>query len=144
VIAAMQDAGLIKHVGLSEVGVADIEAASKYFKVTTVQNQYNLVDRKSEAVLDYCEKHGIGFIPWFPLAAGELAKPGSVLSTIAKEHQVTTGAIALAWLLKRSSVMLPIPGTGRVDHLVENVAGASVTLSDAQFSELDRQGRVTA
>jgi pyridoxine 4-dehydrogenase len=144
VIAAMQSEGLIRHAGLSEVGVADIEAASKYFKVTTVQNQYNLVDRKSEAVLDYCEKHGIGFIPWFPLAAGELAKPGSVLSTIAKDHQVTTGAIALAWLLKRASVMLPIPGTGSVDHLVENVAGASVTLTDAQFSELDRQGRATA
>ncbi len=144
VIAAMQGEGLIKHAGLSEVSVADIEAASKYFKVTTVQNQYNLVDRKSEAVLDYCEKHGIGFIPWFPLAAGELAKPGSVLSAIAKDHQVTTGAIALAWLLKRASVMLPIPGTGSAAHLVENVAGASVTLTDAQFSELDRQGRETA
>ena len=144
VIAAMQGEGLIKHAGLSEVSVADIEAASKYFKVTTVQNQYNLVDRKSEAVLDYCEKHGIGFIPWFPLAAGELAKPGSVLSAIAKDHQVTTGAIALAWLLKRASVMLPIPGTGSPAHLVENVAGASVTLTDAQFSELDRQGRGNA
>lgn len=140
-IAAMQKEGLIKHVGLSEVAVDDIVAASKYFAVATVQNQYNLVDRKSETVLDHCDKHGIGFIPWFPLAAGELAKPGSVLSAIAKEHDVTTGAIALAWLLKRSPVMLPIPGTSSVDHLIENVAGASVKLTDDQFSELDRQGR---
>lgn len=143
-IASMQREGLIRHVGLSEVEVADIEAARPYFTVATVQNQYNLVDRKSEAVLDFCDKEGIGFIPWFPLAAGELAKPGSVLSTIAKEHEVTTGAIALAWLLKRSPVMLPIPGTGSVDHLAENVAGADVVLSDAQFSELDRQGRTAS
>jgi pyridoxine 4-dehydrogenase len=141
VIAAMQNEGLVKHVGLSEVGVDDIEAAGKYFRVATVQNQYNLVDRKSEAVLDYCDKHGIGFIPWFPLAAGELAKPGSVLDVIAAEHGVTTGAIALAWLLKRSKVILPIPGTGSVTHLVENVAGANVELTDLQFAELDRQGR---
>jgi pyridoxine 4-dehydrogenase len=141
VIAAMQKEGLIKHVGLSEVSIDDIKAAREYFKVATVQNQYNLVDRKSEEVLDFCEKEGIGFIPWFPLAAGELAKPGALLSTIAKEHDVTTGAVALAWLLKRSKVMLPIPGTGRVGHLIENVAGASVELTDEQFSELDKQGR---
>jgi pyridoxine 4-dehydrogenase len=140
-IAAMQKEGLIKHVGLSEIAVADIEAATKYFKVVTVQNQYNLVDRKSEAVLDYCDKHGIGFIPWHPLAAGTLAKPGSALSAIAEQHGVTTGAIALAWLLKRSPVMLPIPGTGSVGHLEENIAGASVELTDDQFNELDRQGR---
>jgi pyridoxine 4-dehydrogenase len=143
VIAAMQKEGLIKHAGLSEVGLDDIKAARKYFKVATVQNQYNLVDRKSEEVLDFCEKEGIGFIPWFPLAAGELAKPGSLLSKIAKEHDVTTGAVALAWLLKRSKVMLPIPGTGSVDHLIENVAGASVELTDEQFKELDKQGRAT-
>jgi len=141
VIAAMQKEGLIKHVGLSEVGVDDIIAASGYFKVATVQNQYNLVDRKSEAVLEYCDDHGIGFIPWFPLAAGELAKPGSILDVIAAGHGVTTGAIAIAWLLKRSKVILPIPGTGNVNHLVENVAGANVELTDAQFAELDRQGR---
>jgi pyridoxine 4-dehydrogenase len=143
-IAAMRSEGLIRHVGLSEVSVADIQAAAKYFPVSTVQNQYNLVDRKSEGVLDHCDQHGIGFIPWHPLAAGELAKPGSVLSNLAKRHEVTTGAIALAWLLKRSKVMLPIPGTGSVDHLVENVAGASVTLSDAEFAELDKQGRNAA
>jgi pyridoxine 4-dehydrogenase len=141
VIAAMRKEGLIRHVGLSEVPVDDIEAARKFFPVSTVQNLYNLVERKSEDVLDYCDKHGIGFIPWFPLAAGELAKPGSILSELARQHGVTTGAVALAWLLKRSKVMLPIPGTGGVDHLVENVAGASVELSDAEFSELDRQGR---
>jgi pyridoxine 4-dehydrogenase len=143
-VAAMQREGLIRHVGLSEVPIDDIEAAQKYFKVVTVQNQYNLVDRKSEDVLDFCEKHGIGFIPWFPLAAGELAKPGSIVSTIAETHGVTTGAIALAWLLKRSKVMLPIPGTGSVDHLIENVAGASVKLTDEEFKELDRQGRSVA
>jgi pyridoxine 4-dehydrogenase len=141
VIAAMRKEGLIRHVGLSEVGVDDIEAARKYFPVSTVQNLYNLVERKSEDVLDYCDKHDIGFIPWFPLAAGELAKPGSMLSELARQRDVTTGAVALAWLLKRSKVMLPIPGTGSVDHLVENIAGAGVQLSDAEFNELDRQGR---
>jgi len=92
-------------------------------------------------VLEYCDDHGIGFIPWFPLAAGELAKPGSILDVIAAGHGVTTGAIAIAWLLKRSKVILPIPGTGNVNHLVENVAGANVELTDAQFAELDRQAR---
>ena len=141
VIAAMRKEGKIRHAGLSEVSVEDIEAAQKHFPVVTVQNQYNLVDRKSESVLDYCEKHDIGFIPWFPLAAGELAKPGSILSEIAGQRKVTTGAVALAWLLGRSKVMLPIPGTSSVDHLVENVAGASIELSDAEFAELDKQGR---
>jgi pyridoxine 4-dehydrogenase len=140
-IAAMRKEGLIRHVGLSEVGVEEIEAAGKYFPVSTVQNMYNLVERKSEEVLEHCDKHGIGFIPWFPLAAGELAKPGSILDDLAKQRGVTTGAVALAWLLKRSKVVLPIPGTGSVDHLVENVAGAGVELSDAEFQELDRQGR---
>jgi pyridoxine 4-dehydrogenase len=140
VIAAMQKEGLIKHVGLSEVAVTDIKVASKYFAVATVQNQYNLIDRKSEDVLDYCDEHGIGFIPWFPLAAGALARPGSMLSGIAKEQNVTTGAVALAWLLKRSPVVLPIPGTGSVEHLIDNVAGACVKLTDDQFNELNRQG----
>lgn len=140
-IAAMQSEGLIRHVGLSEVEVADIEAASHFFTVATVQNRYNLVDRHSEAVLDHCDQHGIGFIPWYPLAAGELAKPGSILDELARQNDVTTGAIALAWLLKRSKVMLPIPGTGSVKHLAENVAGAEVTLTDQQFADLDRAGR---
>ena len=95
---------------MSEVSVAEIEAASKVFPVATVQNRYNLVDRGSEDVLEYCEANGIGFIPWFPLAAGDLAKPGSLLDSIAKRHQAAPSQIALAWVLRRSPVMLPIPG----------------------------------
>jgi pyridoxine 4-dehydrogenase len=139
VIADMQKEGLIRHVGLSEVGIEDIEAAQKHFPVVTVQNEYNLVNRKSEAVLDYCEAHSIGFIPWFPLAAGELAKPGSVLSEIAGRLHLTPSQVALAWTLKRSKVMLPIPGTGRVEHLIQNVAAAAAVLSDADFAALNRQ-----
>jgi pyridoxine 4-dehydrogenase len=127
-VKSLLDDGVIAHAGLSEVSVAEIEAARKVFPVATVQNKYNLVDRQSEAVLDYCEKHAIGFIPWFPLAAGNLAAPGGALDTIAHAHQVSVGAIALAWLLKRSPVMLPIPGTSKVTHLEENTAAAGVVL----------------
>jgi pyridoxine 4-dehydrogenase len=141
VIAKMRNAGYIRHVGLSEVTVDDIKEAQQYFPVVTVQNEYNLVDRKSEAVLDYCEQHNIGFIPWFPLAAGDLAKPGSVLDTIARKLDATPSQVALAWTLKRSPVMLPIPGTSRVDHLEENVAAAALQLSDADFAELDSQAK---
>jgi pyridoxine 4-dehydrogenase len=140
-IAAMRKEGLIRHVGLSEVGIDDIVAAQKYFPVATVQNEYNLVTRKSEAVLDYCEKHGIGFIPWFPLAAGNLARPGSVLSKIAERLGLTTSQLALAWMLKRAKVMLPIPGTSSAEHLAQNIAGAAVKLSDEDFATLDQQGR---
>ena len=140
-IAKMQRDGYIRHVGLSEVSVADIEEAQQYFKVATVQNLYNLVNRKSESVLDYCEKHGIGFIPWFPLAAGDLAKPGSALSDIAQRLHAAPSQIALAWILKRSRVMLPIPGTSKVQHLEENVRAASLELSDSDFAELDRQAK---
>ncbi|HTV92473.1 MAG TPA: aldo/keto reductase [Verrucomicrobiae bacterium] len=143
-IAQMQRDGYIRHVGLSEVGISDIQEAQRYFPVATVQNQYNLVDRKSEAVLDYCEANGIGFIPWFPLAAGDLAKPGSALSTIAQRLGATPSQVALAWTLKRSPVMLPIPGTSRADHLEENVMAASLVLSDDDFAELDRQARALA
>ena len=138
VIAKMQKEGLIRHVGLSEVGVADVQAAQKYFKVATVQNLYNLVNRNSEAVLDYCEANDIGFIPWFPLAAGELAREGSPLADISQRLGATTGQIALAWLLRRSKVMLPIPGTGSVHHLEENVAGAALKLSDEDFARLPK------
>jgi pyridoxine 4-dehydrogenase len=138
-IAKMQKEGLIRHVGLSQVSVEEIEAAQKFFKVATVQNLYNLADRSSEQALDYCEAHGIGFIPWFPLAAGELARPGSALAAIAAKNGATPGQIALAWVLKRSPIMLPIPGTGRVSHLEENVAAAGVALSDADFKALDAQ-----
>jgi pyridoxine 4-dehydrogenase len=133
--------GVIRHAGLSEVSVADIQAASRLFKVATVQNRYNLIVRDSEDVLAYCERHGIGFIPWFPLAAGDLAKPGSLLDAIARRHRATPGQIALAWVLKRSPVMLPIPGTSKVSHLEENVASVNVVLSDEEFAALDREGK---
>lgn len=135
-IAALQKEGLIQHVGLSEVGVDDIVAAQKHFKVATVQNLYNLGNRKSEAVLKHCEAHGIGFIPWFPLAGGPLARPGAQLDAIARRHDASPGQIALAWLLRRSPVMLPIPGTGKVKHLEENVAAVDIALSDEEFAEL--------
>ena len=140
-IKQLIDEGAIRHAGLSEVSVEEIEAASKHFNVATVQNRYNLADRASESVLDYCEKHGIGFIPWYPLAAGELAKPGSLLDTIAHRHKAAPSQIALAWVLKRSAVMLPIPGTSKVAHLEENVAAAGIALSDEEFAALDREGR---
>jgi len=133
--------GVIRFAGLSEVSVEEIEAARKVFPVATVQNRYNLTDRSSEAVVDYCTKNNIGFIPWYPLAAGDLAKPGTVLDTIAKKHHAAPSQIALAWVLKRSPVMLPIPGTGRVTHLEENVAVAGITLSDDDFAALDKAGR---
>jgi aryl-alcohol dehydrogenase-like predicted oxidoreductase len=140
-VKSLIDDGVIRHAGLSEVSVADIEAAAKVFPVATVQNRYNLVDRGNEAVLDHCEKHGIGFIPWYPLAAGDLAKPGSLLDSVARRHGATPGQIALAWVLKRSPVMLPIPGTSKVAHLEENVAAADIELSDDEFADLDRAGR---
>ena len=140
-IKSLLDEGVIAQAGLSEVSVEEIEAARKVFPVVTVQNQYNLVTRGSEDVLDYCEKNGIGFIPWFPLAAGDLAKPGSLLDGIAKKHKASPAQIALAWVLKRSPVMLPIPGTGKVKHLEENVAAAGITLTDEEFAALDREGR---
>jgi aryl-alcohol dehydrogenase-like predicted oxidoreductase len=141
-VKSLLDDGIIRHAGLSEVSVEDIEAASKVFKVATVQNRYNLVDRGSEDVLNYCEKHSIGFIPWFPLAAGSLAKSGSLLDRIAKAHAASPSQIALAWVLKRSPVMLPIPGTSRVAHLEENIAAVNVELSDEEFETLDREGKV--
>ena len=140
VIADMQREGLIRHVGLSEVSASDIEGAKKYFPVVSVQNMYNLVSRKHEAVLDYCEREGIAFIPWFPLGAGKLASEGSVLDRIAKRLGATPAQVALAWVLKRSPVMLPIPGTSRVKHLEENMAAAKLELTDEEFGELDRVG----
>ncbi len=141
VIAAMRKEGLIRHVGLCEVGIEDIEAARKHFPVVTVQNRYNLVSRASEDVLVYCEKHSIGFIPWAPLAAGALARPDSALIKIAKTLNASPGQVALAWALKRSKVILPIPGTTSPQHLIENVAAAELKLSDEAFSALEQQGR---
>lgn len=137
-IRQMQNEGLIKQVGLSKVTIEEIVAAQKYFTVATVQNPYNLVNRADEDVLNFCEAQGIGFIPFFPLAAGDLAKPGSVLDTIAKKNGNTPGQIALAWLLKRSPVMLPIAGTSKVKHLEENVKAAAINLSDEDFAALDK------
>ncbi len=137
------DDGVIRHAGLSEVSVADIEAASRHFKVATVQNCYNLADRASEDVLDYCTQHGIGFIPWYPLAGGDLLQSAlsSTLAKVAARHEATVAQIALAWLLKRSPVMLPIPGTSKVKHLELNVAAARICLTEQEFTELDAAGR---
>jgi pyridoxine 4-dehydrogenase len=140
-IATLIKDKVIRCAGLSEVNVAQIEAASKVFPVATVQNRYNFLDRASEEALDHCEKHSIGFIPWAPLDAGASARPGSALDAIAHKHKATPGQIALAWLLKRSPVMLPIPGTGKVAHLEENVGAAAIKLSDDEFATLDRAGR---
>lgn len=137
-IRAMLDEGLIANAGLSEVSVAEIQAASRHFRVVTVQNRYNLVDRGSEAVLDYCTQQGIGFIPWFPLAAGELARPGSLVESLARRHGATPGQVALAWLLQRSPVMLPIPGTSKLKHLEENAAGAALQLMPEEYAQLER------
>jgi len=137
----MQREGLIRHLGLSEVSVAEIEAASRYFKVATVQNLYNLTERRSEDVLKYCERHGIGFIPWFPLAAGALVRPGGSLDVIARRLGATTSQVAVAWLLRRSPVILPIPGTSKVRHLEANVRGAQLELTDADMRALDDAGR---
>ncbi len=140
-IAKMQQEGLIRHVGLSEVSVDEIQAARQHFVVATVQNRYNLVDRGSEAVLDYCARENIGFIPWYPLAGGPLAVGHTVLTDLAARLGATPSQVALAWVLRRSPVMLPIPGTGSVAHLEENVAAAGIVLSDADFAALDDQGR---
>ncbi|GFE80021.1 oxidoreductase [Steroidobacter agaridevorans] len=137
-VKQLLDEGVIRFAGLSEVTVEEIKAASKVFPVATVQNMYNLANRGAESVLDYCEQQGIGFIPWYPLAAGELARSGSVLDKIAKEHRVGPSQIALAWILKRSPVMLPIPGTSKVKHLEENVAAVEIQLSDAEFASLNK------
>lgn len=140
-IAQMQKDGIIRHVGLSEVSVADIKEAGKYFKVTTVQNMYNLVNRRAEDVLDYCEANGIGFIPWRPIDGGNLESTSTEFKAIMDKNGASASQLALAWMLKRSPVMLPIPGTGKVKHLEENVAAAAITLSDDDFATLDRIGR---
>ena len=140
-IATMRAQGLIRHVGLSEVTVEMIERARLYFPVATVQNRFNLVNRYSEAVLDYCTRERIGFIPWAPLAAGGLARGDNVLTRVAQSRGVTTGQVALAWLLRRSPVMLPIPGTSRPDHARANAQAATLVLTDAEFDALDRDGR---
>jgi pyridoxine 4-dehydrogenase len=135
-LAALREEGLIRHIGLSEVSLDELEQARELAPIATVQNLYNLTNRQSEEVLDYCEEHEIGFIPWFPLATGKLAGPGGPLDRIASEHGSQPSQLALAWLLKRSPVMLPIPGTSSVKHLEENLAAAEIELSDQEFESL--------
>ncbi|MDP9424706.1 MAG: aldo/keto reductase [Actinomycetota bacterium] len=135
-MAELRDEGKVRHVGLSEVGVEEIEKARQIVPIATVQNRYNLTDRDHEDVLDFCEREGIGFVPWFPLATGDLARPGSPLDEIASSRGVAPGQIALSWLLHRSPIVLPIPGTSSVSHLKENIAAASIELTDEEFEEL--------
>jgi pyridoxine 4-dehydrogenase len=139
-LVALQQEGKIRHIGLSEVNVEQLEAAKKVATIVSVQNMYNITVRSAEPLLDACEGRGIGFIPWFPLAAGPLAAPGGPLQRIADDHHATPSQLALAWLLKRSPVMLPIPGTSKVTHLEENVAAAAIELSDAEFETLSKAG----
>jgi aryl-alcohol dehydrogenase-like predicted oxidoreductase len=134
----LQQAGKIRHIGLSEVKPAEIERARKTVEIVSVQNKYNLSDRAHEDVLQYCEKHNLGFIPWFPVAAGKLAAPGGPLASAAKHHGATVAQLSLAWLLHRSKVMLPIPGTSSVAHLEENVGSAGLNLSDEEWKKLER------
>jgi aryl-alcohol dehydrogenase-like predicted oxidoreductase len=137
VLRELQDEGKARALGLSQVGVAELEAAGRHFTVSTVQNRYNLTDRSSEDVLEYAEANGIGFIPWAPISAGELAQPGGPLDEAAKRLGATASQVALAWLLRRSPVMMPIPGTGSVKHLEENLAAAALRLDDATYAELE-------
>jgi len=142
VMAELQQQGKIRHFGLSEVGVEEIQAAQRVLPVVSVQNRYNLADRTQwESVVDHCDAQGIAFIPWFPLAAGPLAKEGGPVDRIARRLGATPGQVALAWLLRRTPVMLPIPGTSKVKHLEENTAGASVQLDDNDMRELDEASR---
>jgi pyridoxine 4-dehydrogenase len=140
-VKQLLDQGVIARAGLSEVSVADIKQASQVFPVATVQNSYNLADRDSDDVVDYCQANGIGFIPYYPLGDGDLARPGGALDKLAKAKGATPGQVALAWLLKRSPVMLPIPGTSKVAHLEENARAAELVLTDAEFGSLDRRRR---
>jgi len=136
-LAKLRDEGKIRFIGLSEVTVDQLRAASRITPIATVQNLYNLANRSAEELLDYSAKNGIGFIPWFPLATGELAKPGGPLAELAAQRGATPSQLALAWLLHRSPVMLPIPGTSTVAHLEDNVAAAEIQLSDREFAALE-------
>jgi aryl-alcohol dehydrogenase-like predicted oxidoreductase len=137
----LQEEGKIRHIGLSEVKPAEIENARKTIRVVSVQNMYNIADRGHEDTLQYCEKNNLGFIPWFPVAAGKLAQPGGVLEGIARKHHATVAQLAIAWLLHRSKVILPIPGTSSVKHLEENVGAAGVHLDDDEWAELERKAK---
>ena len=140
-IKELQKQGKIRHVGLSEVTPEEIERAGKVLPIVSVQNQYNISDRRYESTLAYCEKHKLGFIPWFPVAAGKLAKPGGPLDAAAKQHHATVAQLSLAWLLHRSPVMLPIPGTSSVEHLQENIAIGAVQLSEDEWKAIEEQAK---
>jgi aryl-alcohol dehydrogenase-like predicted oxidoreductase len=141
----MQEQGKIRHIGLSEVTPEEIEAAAGIVEVTTVQNRYSLADRRNEETLKYCEKKGIGFLPWYPMAGGKLLKPehpsAQAMAKIAARHSATTAQLSLAWLLQRSAVMLPIPGTSKVAHLEENIAAAGLKLSAEEWAEIEAAAR---
>ena len=137
----LQREGKVRHVGLSEVGVSEIEAGRRVVPIVTVQNRYNLADRSAESVLEHCTARGIGFIPWFPIDSGALARPGGVVDEVAKESGASPAQVALAWLLARSPVILPIPGTAKVAHLEDNCAAAGLKLSDKQFAKLNATAR---
>ena len=136
-LKALQQAGKIRHIGLSEVSPDEIAQAGKTVPIVSVQNQYNLSDRQHEGVLNYAEQHKLAFIPWFPMAAGKLVRSGGPLERIAKQHQATPAQLALAWLLHRSPAMLPIPGTSSVKHLEENIAAAGINLSADEWKEIE-------
>jgi pyridoxine 4-dehydrogenase len=141
IIKKLQGEGKIRHVGLSEVKPKEIERARKVIDIVSVQNLYNIGDRQHEDTLEYCEKHNIAFIPWFPVAAGKLAQPGGKLDQAAKKYSATVSQLSLAWLLHRSKVMLPIPGTSSVAHLEENIGAANVHLSDAEWKEIEESAK---
>jgi pyridoxine 4-dehydrogenase len=136
-IKKLQEQGKILHVGLSEVKPREIDRARKVIDIVSVQNQYNIGDRQHEDVVEYCTKHKLAFIPWFPVAAGKLAQPGGKLDAAAKAHGATVSQLSLAWLLHHSPVMLPIPGTSSVEHLEENIAAAEVNLSASEWKEIE-------
>jgi pyridoxine 4-dehydrogenase len=139
-LLTLKNEGKIRHIGLSEISVDQLNEAQQITQIVSVQNMYNLTERKSEALVDAATEQGVGFIPWFPLAAGPLAAPGGPLQQMADNHDATASQLALAWLLKRSPVMLPIPGTSQVGHLEENVGAAEITLSDDEFETLSKAG----
>jgi pyridoxine 4-dehydrogenase len=141
VIKKLQEQGKIRHVGLSEVKPHQIDQARKVIDIVSVQNRYNISDREYEDVVDYCDKHKLAFIPWFPVAAGKLTQPGGKLDAAAKRYGATTSQLSIAWLLHRSPMMLPIPGTSSIEHLEENIGAASVHLSDAEWKEIEAEAK---
>ena len=140
-IKKLQEQGKIRHVGLSEVKPHEIDQARKVIEIVSVQNQYNLGDRQHEDVVEYCTKHKLAFIPWFPVAAGKLARPGGKLDAAAKKHGSTVSQLSLAWLLHHSPVMVPIPGTSSVDHLEQNIAAADLKLSATEWKEIEQSAK---